>query len=294
MYKRQLDELDPHSYPIKTLAVNRYFNHVECFEIEIMGYQNANLYAKLLKPKEVKKKTPAVIFFHGYGDSSPEWTWLYQFAANGITVLALDIRGQGGRSRDSLNSFMNTFIGQIVRGIEEGPENLLLRQMYLDCVIATRTLFQFDWVDEEKIISYGASQGGGLAIATGALVPQISKIISIYPFLSDFKRVWEMGAANHAYLGISEYLRKYDPRHSNSETFFAKLNYVDVQHFAPMIKAETLMVIALRDEICPPSTQYAIYNKVKAQKQLWTYPDFGHEPIRNLNDEILKFLLINS
>jgi len=33
---------------------------------------------------------------------------------------------------------------------------------------------------------------------------------------------------------------------------------------------------------------------VKAQKQLWTYPDFGHEPIRNLNDEILKFLLINS
>jgi len=274
------------------VKVNEHLKNVDCYEVILSGYRNAKLSGKLLKPKEPKNRTPAIVVFHGYGDSSPEWFSLYPYAANGFTVLALDIRGQGGFSQDNSNFYRNTFIGQIVRGIEEGPEGLFLRKVYLDCVLAVRFLFNLDWVDEDRVTVLGASQGGGLAISTAGLIPEIYQVISIYPFLSDFKRVWEIGAANEAYSGITEYFRKYDPQHRDQELFFSTLNYVDVQHFAPKIKAEVLFIVALKDNICPPSTQYAIYNKINSKKEIITYPDFGHEPLKNLNDEILSFLIL--
>ena len=47
----------------------------------------------------------------------------------------------------------------------------------------------------------------------------------------------------------------------------------------------------LMDTICPPSSQFAVYNKITASKALLVYPDFGHEGLPGLNDEILQFLL---
>ena len=38
-----------------------------------------------------------------------------------------------------------------------------------------------------------------------------------------------------------------------------------------------MMGVGLMDTICPPSTQFAAYNKITAKKSLVIYPDFGHE-----------------
>jgi cephalosporin-C deacetylase len=44
------------------------------------------------------------------------------------------------------------------------------------------------------------------------------------------------------------------------------------------------------DTVCPPSTQFAAYNKIKAKKSMVLYPDFGHEPLPDQTDRILNFL----
>ena len=51
------------------------------------------------------------------------------------------------------------------------------------------------------------------------------------------------------------------------------------------------MTTGLMDTICPPSTQFAAYNKMTCEKNVIFYPDFGHEGMPDLEDIIFKFLL---
>jgi len=68
------------------------------------------------------------------------------------------------------------------------------------------------------------------------------------------------------------------------------MGYIDVQHLAPRVQAEVLMGTGLMDGICPPSTQFAAYNKLTGPKRVTIYPDFGHEGLPGFNDLVLQFL----
>jgi cephalosporin-C deacetylase len=48
--------------------------------------------------------------------------------------------------------------------------------------------------------------------------------------------------------------------------------------------------MGLMDTICPPSSQFAAYNKIRAPKRLVTYPDFGHEALSGYDDQIMQFM----
>ncbi|MFN2161951.1 MAG: acetylxylan esterase, partial [Candidatus Promineifilaceae bacterium] len=45
------------------------------------------------------------------------------------------------------------------------------------------------------------------------------------------------------------------------------------------------------DEICPPSTQFAAYNKITAPKEMVLYPDFGHEDLPGFDDRVFQFMM---
>lgn len=51
------------------------------------------------------------------------------------------------------------------------------------------------------------------------------------------------------------------------------------------------MVTGLMDKVCPPSTQFAVYNNIKSKKEHIIYPDFGHENINGLEDLIYQWAL---
>jgi cephalosporin-C deacetylase len=44
------------------------------------------------------------------------------------------------------------------------------------------------------------------------------------------------------------------------------------------------------DTVCPPSTQFAAYNKIKAKKSLQIYPDYGHETPPGYEDSVFQFM----
>lgn len=58
----------------------------------------------------------------------------------------------------------------------------------------------------------------------------------------------------------------------------------------PRVRAETLMAVVLMDEICPPSTQFAAYNRMSCAKSLVIYPDFAHENLPGVDDIVYEFL----
>jgi len=158
------------------------------------------------------------------------------------------------------------------------------RQVYLDTALLAKIVAGLDEVDETRIAARGGSQGGALTVACAALSPYIKMIAPIYPFLSDYKRVWEMDMAERAYVELKEYFRHFDPRHEREDEIFTKLGYIDLQHLANRITAKTLFFTGLMDNVCPPSTQFAIYNKITAEKDMKIYPDFGHEGLPNQED----------
>jgi cephalosporin-C deacetylase len=49
--------------------------------------------------------------------------------------------------------------------------------------------------------------------------------------------------------------------------------------------------IGLMDTICPPSSQFAAYNKITATKSMTIYPDFGHEGLPGHSDRIFEFMM---
>jgi cephalosporin-C deacetylase len=71
---------------------------------------------------------------------------------------------------------------------------------------------------------------------------------------------------------------------------WSTLGYIDVQHLAARVRADVLMLTGLMDTVCPPSTQFAAFNRIGSPKQMLIYPDFEHETLPNGDDVILDFL----
>ena len=146
-------------------------------------------------------------------------------------------------------------------------------------------------VDANRVGAMGGSQGCALTIACAALEPRIKRAAPLFPFLSDFMRVWEMDQAKDAYKELQEYFRHSDPMHKLETTIFEMLGYIDIQFLAHRIQAEVLWGISLMDTICPPSSQFAVYNKLTSPKKMAIYPDFGHELLPGWYDQAFQFLL---
>jgi len=268
---------------------------VECFHLYFTGVGGARVHAKLLRPAKSVEPHPAILMFHGYTGNSGDWSDKLAYVAQGYTVAALDCRGQGGMSEDNSQVIGNTYHGQIIRGLDDAingnPEKLLFRQIFLDTAQLANIVMEMPDVDPARVGATGGSQGGALTIACIALEPRIKRAVPIFPFLSDYKRVWEMDQAKDAYKELQEYFRFFDPNHEKEDKVFESLGYIDIQNLAPRIQTNILWVIGLMDTICPPSSQFAVYNKINAPKTMLKYPDYAHEFLPSVSDKTFQFFL---
>ena len=273
-------ELRPAKYPAR---------FAECFDLFFTGVGGSRIHAKYLRPLNAPEPHPAILQFHGYSGDCGDWHDKLGYVAQGFAVAAMDCRGQGGISEDLGGVRGNTFDGQIIRGLDDAREKLSFRQIFLDTAQLAKIVGGFAEVDANRLGAMGGSQGGALTVACAALVPEIKRAAPLYPFLCDYQRVWEMDLAADAYKEIRTYFRRYDPCHEREQEIFTKLGYIDIQHLANRIRGEVLMGITLMDKICPPSTQFAVYNKITAPKSAVIYPDYAHEGVPGFQDKVFEF-----
>src|SRR6266853_1539613 len=125
-----------------------------------------------------------------------------------------------------------------------------------------------------RVAVSGVSQGGGLALATAALVPQLVAVCHAdVPFLCDIQRAITL-APQAPYTEVPEFLAH------NVDLIPAALDtlrYVDCALLARRITARCLLSVGLMDTICPPSTVFAAYNEIAAGKDIAVHPFTGHE-----------------
>lgn len=258
-WERALAELDavdpaPELIPVDALGPC----NAETYDLFFTSVGGARIYAKYLRPRNAPANNPALLIFHGYTGNSGDWHDKLVWTGQGITVAAMDCRGQGGRTDDPGGVRGFTHTGHIIRGLDDSPDRLYFRSIFLDTVQLARVVLMLN--GDGELYRTGVSQGGGLAIACAALEPKIRRCVSMVPFLSDYQRVWEMDLAEDAYAELRTYLRYFDPLHKRADEIFRKLGYIDVHHLAPRVQASVLMGIALMDTVCPPSTQFTIFN----------------------------------
>lgn len=289
----ELSTTDPQP-ELRPVPLAESVSSVEAFDLFFTGIGGSRIHAKYVRPKaSTGRPHPAVLQFHGYTGNAGDWSEKLNYpGALGFGLAALDCRGQGGQSEDLGAVRGTTFRGHIIRGLDEpDPRRLAFRQIFLDTVQLARVVAAFPEVDPRRIGAFGGSQGGALTLACAALAPDlIRRAAPTFPFLCDYQRVWELDLAEGAYEEMRSYFRQFDPRHEREREIWTKLGYIDVQHLAKRITGEVLMGCGLMDRICPPSTQFAAYNKISSKKRVMIYPDFGHESLPGFNDAVFEFL----
>jgi len=252
-------------------AVDYPVPELEAFAVKYHGWQGAPVSAWYLRPPG-RGPFPALVFYHGYSVNKygiyPYLPWVLQ----GYAVLTPDVRGQSGGTPDTSTYSDGHARGWLTKGIMD-PHEYYYRGVYVDSVRALDFLASRPEIDMDKIGVTGQSQGGGLSLAVAALDGRPALAMPGMPFLCHFERPLQISKA-YPYWELADYLRHYPNR---TDQVFKTLSYFDNMNLADWITCPTLLSVGLIDEICPPSTIFAVYNRLIGPRKIAVFPYHAHE-----------------
>ena len=255
-------ELIPYTLPAGT---------VEFYAVRFDGFEGGRIAGWYARPKS-DGRFPALCIYHGYSGRAHRPLELLPYAAQGICVLSMDTRGQNGQSQDTATYPEGHQIGWMTQGIRN-PKTYYYRYVYADALRALELLAHREEVDADRIAITGLSQGGGISLAVAALSKRPILCLPDIPFLCDYRRAITIAQAG-PYPEIPGFLKSFPNLY---ETIVQTLSYHDCLNLAPWIQCRTVVSNCLWDEICPPSTIFAVYNHITAEKSIEVYPFHKHE-----------------
>lgn len=249
---------------------------VETMDMTFSGFGGDPVKAWLHLPAGTRDPLPAVVRYQGYGGGRGLSHQVDFWALAGFASLIVDTRGQGsgwsaGDTPDPSGSGP-AHPGFMTRGIES-PETYYYRRVFTDAVLAVEALRQHPLVDSSRVAVTGASQGGGISLAVGALLPDVAAVMPDVPFLCDFRRASDI-AGSRPYEEIVGYLKIHRDKVART---FSTLSYFDGALLGRQAKAPAIFSVAMMDQICPPSTVYAAYNLYGGPKEIVEYAFNDHE-----------------
>jgi len=250
------------------------YGEMTAFDVEFSGAGGDRVRAWYLRPRGASgKDLPVVVRFVGYGGGRGLPADHSLLPAVGFAVLVMDVRGQGGRWTIGATGDVGPgpeYSAVMTRGIAR-PEEYYFTRLYVDAVRAVETVRDLPGADATQIAVSGGSQGGGLALATAALLSEAVRACHAdVPFLCDIAHAVTL-SPRMPYAEVAEFLaQQVDLVPAALDT----LRYVDCALLARRITANCLLSVGLMDEICPPSTVFAAYNEITAPKDIAVFP-FG-------------------
>ncbi|WP_322921710.1 acetylxylan esterase [Nocardioides renjunii] len=273
------DTLDEEPVEVRTEPVDNGLVGVDSHDVTFTGHGGAPVRAWLHLPAAplVSGRLPGVVQLQGYNGGRGLAHEHVFWATAGFAHLVVDTRGQGsgwttGATADSGPSGPSQ-PGFLTRGIE-APETYYYRRAYADACRAVEVLRGHPAVDARRVVAAGASQGGALALAVAALVPDaVAAVLCDVPFLCDVRRAAAI-AQSDPYLELVRYLAAHRDR---VEQAFATLAYFDGAVLARLATAPALFSVAMMDQVCPPTTVFAAYNAYAGPKDIEVYEFNGHE-----------------
>jgi cephalosporin-C deacetylase len=244
----------------------RTSNEIEVFEVFYTSLDRVRVAAWYCRPARRAERSPAIMFLPGYQMDPPipkEW------AHKGYIALSLAPRGKLRSMRQFNPGYPNLLTHNIV-----DRHTYAYRGFYVDTWRGIDVLLSRPEVDGARIGVAGSSQGGGLVITTAAMRREVRAAAAGVPYLCGFMDAIEL-THTYPYEEINDYLRLHPERRAQVED---TLGYFDGINFADKIACPIVVNIGLQDNVCPPETGYALFDRIgAADKRLYPYDGHGHD-----------------
>ncbi|MFE0135956.1 acetylxylan esterase [Streptomyces sp. NPDC059037] len=276
-WEKTLSAAREHDLDARFDLVDVPLSTVDVLDVTFAGFGGHPVKGWLILPAGTSEPLPAVVQYIGYGGGRGLPHERLLWSAAGFANFVMDTRGQGsggsvGDTPDPVGSGP-AYPGYMTRGIED-PHEYYYRRVFTDGVRAVEAARAHPLVDGSRVAAIGGSQGGGITLAVGGLVPDLAAIACDVPFLCDFPRATTL-TDRPPYREIALYMQA---RRGSEESVFQTLSYFDGVHFAARGRAPALFSAGLEDLTCPPSTVFAAHNAYAgAERSMEVYAFNDHE-----------------
>ena len=210
-----------------------FANAYGVYERLTITYEGRTVTARVIRPASAGQH-PLLLMYHDLNRGVRGWHHMTRFLALGFGTVALEAEPYKG---DWLAA----------------PAQAEFRTRYKDAL-------ELPWVDAERVYAFGEGFGGGLALLTACLLPEVRRCAVLNPLPGDFAGAGVAGQDD-----------------------------LDLANFAPLCRAEVLLGSCLMDTYAPPQGQAAIYNRLGGPKQWKMYPKYVHERVNFFENQMLFF-----
>jgi fermentation-respiration switch protein FrsA (DUF1100 family) len=248
----------PHSFLIDTPDRHGLEYRIENFQAADGTALNAWFLPARIKDGEQAKAT--ILFLHGNAENiSTHFRNVAWLPAEGFNVLALDYRGYGA---------------------SDGEPSLAGMQLDIDA--AMRSLLVQKNVDPDKIIIFGQSLGGSLAIyyaAHSAYRANIRAVVIDSAFF-DYRQIVKEKLAGFFLSWPFQWL----------PSLTVDDDYSPANAVASISPLPLLLIHGDRDVVVPTHNSQQLFERAKEPKELWIVPGAGHT--QSLNKETVRKRLL--
>lgn len=256
--------------PRLTLLKEKSTALVNVYEVNLQSYLPGNRLFGILSVPKKKGTYPAVLKLPGAGVRS--YSGEIELAEKGLITFEIGIHGiPQDLDKDvyydlAFGALRNYYFQNL-----DNRDTYYYKRVFMGCIRAVDFIYSLPEFNGSDLATYGGSQGGALSIVTAALDKRVKFLVSLFPAMSDLTGYLHGRAGGWPHL-----FNKENAPYNLTKTKIKNSQYYDMVNFAKSIDVPGLYSWGYNDEVCPPTTSYAVYNVIKSTKTLKIFKKQGH------------------